>query len=217
MYDGVMNADEMMQFVTPDLDPRKNADHLFIYKGIHCRQTRRVFNSLDALNAALADNRPKTIVEIGTFHGAFTTVLRDHDITNDTDVHTFDIKAFSSVKRLDNVTYHVGSCWETETMSVIQGLIQREGRSLVFCDGDNKEKEVRVFCTFLKPGDIILCHDYCKSKDVMKDPSIIGNWPPDQYESQWVNIQEALTANGCEPYMELEMQKSMWGCFIKKA
>src|ERR1700675_1624943 len=137
-----MNADEMMQYVTPDLDPRKPAHHLFMYKGLHCRQTRRVFNALDALNASLAVDRPMTIIEIGTFHGAFTNVLADHDISTGAEIHTFDIKAYSSVQRLPNVTYHVGSCFESSTMSVIDGLVKRAGRCLMFLDGDHKENEM---------------------------------------------------------------------------
>jgi len=40
-----------------------------------------------------------------------------------------------------------------------------------------------------------------------------GYWPG--CESQWSNIQEALTAAGCVPFIEELMQKAVWGCFIK--
>lgn len=208
-----MNADEMMQFVTPDLDPRKNADHLFLYRGINCRQTRRVFASLDALTQALVDNPPQTIIEIGTFHGAFTRLLRDHDISEGTEIHTFDITNFSK-PRVEEVTYHFGNVFG-DKQNTVKEIIAKPGRCLVFCDGGNKELEVKTFCRMLKRGDIILCHDYIASHDVLKE-EIIGNWPVNQYEAQWSNIEQDLTSNGCVPFMAEEMQRAMWGCFIRQ-
>lgn len=209
-----MKTDEMMQHVTPDLDPRKNADHLFMYKGVNCRQTRRVFQSLDALTAALSPDPAKTIIEVGTFHGAFTQLLRDHDISANASIHTFDITDFK--KPITGiVSKYIGDVF-TDQRPVVVNLISQPGRCLVFCDGGAKEREVNKFCGCLKPGDIILCHDYAKSLDVMNDKDVVGNWPPNQYESQWCNVKDALTANGCVPFMEDEMQRAMWGCFIKR-
>lgn len=209
-----MNAEQMMQYVTPDLDPRKNADHLFIYKDLHCRQTRRVFHSLDALTLALISNSPKTIIEVGTFHGAFTQVLRDHDISDGADIHTFDIKDFRQ-PRIAETTYHIGDIFG-EQLSVFKELVAKPGRCLVFCDGGNKELEVNTLCEFLKENDIILCHDYCKSLDIMTNKEIVGNWPPEQYESQWCNIKERLTQNSFIPFLEDEMQRALWGCFVRE-
>lgn len=208
-----MNTEQMMQFVTPDLDPRKNADHLFIYKGLHCRQTRRVFDSLDALTLAISNSRPKTIIEVGTFHGAFTQVLRDHDISLGVDIHTFDIHDFQQ-PRIMETTYHVGDIFGAQ-LQTFKDLVSQPGRCLVFCDGGNKELEVNTLCEFLKKDDIILCHDYAKTPAVMV-PEIIGNWPPQQYESQWCNIKAKLIQHGFVPFLEDEMQRSLWGCFIAK-
>jgi hypothetical protein len=208
-----MNADEMKQFVTPDLDPRKNADHLFMYKGLNCRQTPRVLDSLDVLCASLASDTPSIIVEIGTFHGAFTQVLKDHDICATAKLHTFDIVDFKK-PQISDVTYHVGDVFHDQ-LGVIKQLVSTPGRCLVFCDGGNKEREISTFCSLLKKGDIILCHDYVKTLAVMQDKSIVGNWPEAQYESQWKNIGPALEQNNFLAFEELTMQKAMWGCFIK--
>lgn len=217
MYDvGDMKTSEMRRHVTPDLDPRKNADHLFVYKGVHCRQTRNVFDSLDRLASELASDPARTIVEVGTFHGAFTQLLRDHDISAQAEIHTFDIKGFSSVVKDPNVTYVVADCWSAQCRDSIKDLVQRPGRSLVFCDGDNKEKEVNTFCEFLKPGDLILCHDYVRDVGILQYRDVVGNWPPDQHESHWINVKDVLGRNHCEPFLELEMQRAMWGCFIHR-
>ena len=208
-----MNAEQMKKYITPDLDPRKNADHLFMYKGINCRQTRRVLDSLDSLNVALSSSPPTTIIEIGTFHGAFTQLLRDHDISAQASIHTFDIIDFN--KRVEGTTLYVGDVFGDKHSCIVE-LISLPGRCLVFCDGGAKEREVNIFCKYLKSGDMILCHDYAKSLDVMNDKNIVGNWPPNQYESQWCNVKDSLTKFECVPFHEDEMQKSMWGSFIRQ-
>lgn len=210
-----MNTEDMKLLVTPDTDPRKNADHLFLYRGIHCRQTRRVFDALDRLKEALVENPPKTIVEIGTFHGAFTRLLRDHEISEGTDMATFDIDAFK-MDPVEGVTHHVCDIWKSSSRTLIKDLADRPGRCLVFCDGGNKALEIKTFCSYLKPGDLILGHDYAKDVSVMSNKDIIGNWPPEQYELQFEDIKFALELNNFEPFLENEMQKAMWGCFVKK-
>jgi cephalosporin hydroxylase len=147
-----------LEFVTKDLN--KGCDHLFVYKGIRCSQSPNVLTSLDKLTDSIKDNLVKHIIEIGTFNGGFTNILHDHDISSEAEVHTFDINHVSV--KLENVVYHVGDCLTQNKQKIID-LVQQDGRTLLFCDGGNKITEVNTFCSHLKTGDIILCHDYLKT------------------------------------------------------
>jgi len=192
-------------------DPNPGCEHIFVYKGIRCSQSRHVFKALDDLHDATWLNPPTTVIEIGTLYGAFTQLLRDHDVCDKAALHTFDIRDTLSKPLEGTVTRHIGDIF-LEQFPTVVSLIQQPGRAFVFCDGGNKEREVNVLCQHLKKGDLILCHDY------MKDPAMMGTeaagyWPG--CESQWSNIQEALTAAGCVPFIEELMQKAVWGCFIK--
>lgn len=209
-----MNTCEMKQYVTVNAGKR----YMFLYRGISCRQSHHVFDALDSLVLALENKSATTIIEIGTYHGAFTNLLNDHTISNDAVIHTFDILRLATRKN-PNAHYHVGDCFNDQ-LPVIRDLIMNAGRCLIFCDGGSKEREVNTFSQFLKSGDIIMCHDYAKNLAIANDPIATGGWPApgigEQPESQYANIQVELEKNNCVPFIETEMQKAVWGCFIKQ-
>ena len=203
------NGDELLlKHVTPD--PNPGCGHIFVYRGIRCSQSRWVFTALDNLDAATWDEPAERIIEIGTLYGAFTYILADHNISRYANVHTFDIRRQASVEA-PGVVYHAGDVFGDQH-DVVKHLITAPGRCFVFCDGGYKEREVNTFSAYLKPKDVILCHDYAR------DPSIVntaanGFWPG--CESQYANIKDALELHGCTPFVEDAAQKAVWGCFIK--
>jgi hypothetical protein len=203
-------AELLFTHVTPD--PNPGCDHIFVYKGIRCSQSREVFGALDALDVATWDEPAQTIIEIGTLYGAFTHVLCDHNISRLAEVHTFDIVDTLDMRiPVPNARGHLGDVF-TAQFPTITSLIRRPGRCFVFCDGGYKEREVNVISEYLKPGDLILCHDYMKHPSMMGTEAA-GYWPG--CESQYANIKDALDRNGCEPFMEAAMQKAVWGSWIR--
>lgn len=203
-----MKANELRQHVTPD--PRPGCGHLFEYRGIRVSQSPLVLDALDTLHDNTFNHSPDTIIEIGTMYGGFTQLLRDHDISNNCNVHTFDIRDYAGPLR-GNIIRHFGDVFGDQRQAVTD-LIQRSGRCFVFCDGGNKEHEVNTFCEFLKPGDLILCHDYARDLSVV-NTAANGFWPG--YESLYVNIKDALARNDCVPFLDDEMQRAVWGCWCR--
>jgi len=208
-----MKSADLMQYVTPDENP--GCGFLFRYRGTRVSQSRRIFEALDQLNAMLPMGTPRLIVEIGTLYGGFTRILRDHDISTHSPIYTFDIKdTVPTVFDLGtNVNRILGDVF-TVQRTYLRLLLTQPIQALVFCDGGAKEREVNEFCAYLKAGDLIMCHDYVKHPDDLKDQALVGDWP--SYESQWCNVKDALTANGCEPFAEDVMRRALWGCWVKR-
>lgn len=204
-----MNGNEMMEHVTAD--GRGGCELLFRYRDVYCSQSRNVFTALDALYEATKDRPAETIVEVGTFHGGFTRILRDHNVSMWAKMHSFDIKDTLDTP-VPNVEMHIGDCF-ADNGAAVSSLTTAPGRCYVFCDGGAKEKEVNFFSGHLKPGDLILCHDYVKDASNITDEEA-ARWK--NYESQFKNVKDALEKNGCEPFMEAEMARGIWGCWLKR-
>jgi hypothetical protein len=200
---------DMMQHVTNDENP--GCSHLFRYRGVRCSQSPRVFASLDTLHAALPDaSKALMIVEIGTLYGAFTRVLRDHDISNAATIHTFDIVVDGTI--IDGVHHHMGDVFKQHRRTSID-LIQSPGRCIVLCDGGDKVREFSTFSAFLKPGDLILAHDYVISPKIIGTSAAAPRWTG--YEVTYDDIKDAIVNNGLEPFVADEMQRAMWACYVK--
>jgi hypothetical protein len=197
----------MQQFVTPD--ENHGCEHLFVYREHRCSQTPNVLTALDQLSDAIKDDPAKTIIEVGTLFGAFTRILQDHDISAAAAIHTFDVVV--TMPKVVGVTHHLGNVFGHQ-LATVRSLIEAPGRCLVFCDGGDKEREVNTFSDFLKPGDIIMCHDYARDPKLAGSEAY-GKWP--SYESSYANMEVALARNNCVPFMEIQMQRAAWGCFIR--
>ena len=108
----------------------------------------------------------KRLIELGTGAGGLSTYLALECIQRGMRFDTFDIflpdVAKSNVGKLIGLESmcHVGSLW-AETGDVLRDmLIAAEHPLILFCDGGDKPREVRLFGPLLKPGDLLCVHDY---------------------------------------------------------
>lgn len=47
-----------------------------------------------------------------------------------------------------------------ETLEFVKRAISVSNRTLIFCDGGDKPREIRTYGPILRPGDFLLAHDY---------------------------------------------------------
>ena len=111
--------------------------------GIKIQQT---WTALFMLEKLLVSENFDTIIELGTGHGALTKFFRMFALT-----FSYDIKFGHDLLDDDLVR------------GVIKNHIDVGGKTLVFCDNGNKEKEFEIYSRFSKKGDHILVHDYRRS------------------------------------------------------
>lgn len=105
---------------------------------------------------------PRTIVEIGTYNGGFTTALAVHAHFLGARVVTFDRclpdERISPLARHLGVEFVQGDVWQLEDR--IGALVGGPGQTFLLCDGGDKRRELQTFARYLKPGDVIGAHDY---------------------------------------------------------
>ena len=172
----------------------------------------------------LGEVKPSRILEIGSFHGGLTLLLRDimDELSlQDSPIRTYDIhdqeflkplvtdrKVEVFTKNLFNSDY---SNWNTyDDKNEIDSLIRQDGVSLVLCDGGCKKCEFNLLAPLLKKDDIIMAHDYAPNgeyfEQYMKDK--IWNW----HEIRDSDIIEASQQYNLESFYQELMQSIAWCC-----
>jgi hypothetical protein len=159
-------------------------------------------------------NEFSNIIEIGFDRGALSLWLYNNK-KDTTKLVSYDISFSGKLINNDNIDFRLGDCFDEQIINEIKSLIQSSGKSLVLCDGGNKEKEFHLYATFLKPEDVIMLHDYAHSaEDYNKIIAEIG-WQT-AAESSFENIKQAVLDNNLAPYHYDVFKGALWGAFTKK-
>jgi hypothetical protein len=171
--------------------------------------------------------KPARILEIGTFHGGLTLLLRD--ILDGLSLYyrpirTYDINSQDFLKPLvkdrnvevitDNLfNENYTNFRNQEKKEELATFIQKSGTTMVLCDGGCKTCEFNLISPLLKTNDIIMAHDYAPNDDYfqlhLKDK--IWNW----HEISQKDIVESIDKYKLVPFLDELMQSIAWGSFIK--
>jgi cephalosporin hydroxylase len=200
-----------------------NIEGHFVYKGLVISQNKNIEPVFTSLINTI---KPKRILEIGTFHGGLTLLLRDildQNGLSESSLRTYDIMD------IGYLNHHIKSGAKIEKITkslfnhVYDGLsepneakdyIQMSGPTIVVCDGGSKKNEFKLLAEFLKPGDIIMAHDYARNEEHFNKEILnkVWNW----MEIQDSDIKESIDKYALEPYMNSEFENVAWICVIKK-
>ena len=191
------------------------------YKGLSMEQNSNIIEPFWNL---IKNSQPSRVIEIGTFHGALTLLIRDilyFNFNNTSSIHTYDINhpSFTIEKLIDNNikinTMNLFSndytLLENET---IKELISSDGTTILICDGGCKRCEFNLLSPYLKTGDIIMAHDYAPSSEYFEQFMRYKKW-------NWCEIQDSDINESCQkynlkPYMREEFLDVAWACFKKE-
>ena len=192
----------------------------FNYKSIPIQQHAEIKTPFYEL---LKTIKPKQILEIGTASGGLTLMLRDtlNELgLNDSIIRTYDIEqrhylSYNKGKDIEVIIKNVFNSEYTELIELdeINSFINREGATVVLCDGGNKINEFKMLSGLLKSGDVIMAHDYCANEDTFNADfkNKIWNW----LEIQDSDIKEAVEKNKLKPFMATDFANVVWVCKIK--
>jgi purine-nucleoside phosphorylase len=192
----------------------------FIYEDLIISQVPNIKVYFEKLFNEL---KPKQILEIGTFDGGLTLMMRDilDEINlSSTTIRTYDLndqkRLKSKNRNIEILTENLFSYSysELEKEDVVKEFIQRNGRTIVLCDGGSKKNEFRLLSKFLKLDDIIMAHDYAPNENYFNQHINNKIW-------NWLEIQDSDINESCEqynliPYMEEELRNVVWVCKIKQ-
>jgi cephalosporin hydroxylase len=178
------------------------------YKGIKCSQTNG-FHHL--LNIFFLKQSFKNVIELGTQKGGTSLFLKDlMNLHGGNNFITFDRNKCD----LD-VNQVVGDILkDQEIINLIKTNIQKEGKTLLFCDGGDKKCEFNTFSPFLKDGDFIMLHDYAHDEKFFNEEinGKIWFW----HEAKFADIKESVEEYNLISYNTVQMSAFVYGCFYKK-
>ena len=97
------------------------------------------------------------------------------------------------------IDFRVEDSFSEDTFKDIVEMIQGEGKCLVLCDGGNKPKEFNTFAKYLKSGDHIMCHDYCKTLEFWNFATTVWQWPY-ATDTNYDDIKDTIESENLEPY-----------------
>jgi cephalosporin hydroxylase len=148
---------------------------VFTYKGIKALQMYGVWDAFSELAQYVYSKQFTVIIELGADHGGLTNMLADHEISDNAIIHTFDInkERFTNLKPERIVFHHTDIHKNFET---IGGLVRTSNRALVLCDGGDKAHEFNNMVKYLRPGDVIMAHDYSPNEAAHNENVNCGRW-----------------------------------------
>ena len=113
------------------------------YKGIQCGQANGFAH---VLNSLFLKQSFKNVIELGTQNGGTSLFLNDlMKLYGGDNFITFDVNKCSA-----GVNQVVGDFLNDQnTINLVKTNIQKEGKTLLFCDGGDKNREFNSFSPFL--------------------------------------------------------------------
>lgn len=156
------------------------------FLGIRQQHSYDLYKVIDSV---LLDNpQINNFIEIGTGNAALTVILGLHAFLKGTRLLTLDTNdsrpGFVRLKQLLDqldVYFCKLDCFSKEALREIRLSIAYSS-TFLFCDGDDKPKEINTFSKLLKPNSIIAAHDFgyeiCR-KDVDEkrlEPLVLKEW-----------------------------------------
>jgi hypothetical protein len=189
------------------------------YMGMSMMQNRYAVDAYQALFRHLSAERrtPARVIELGTGMGALSALLKTYCAAVEAEFITYDrAESVAANPRLLELGIHV-RVKDIEHEFVIREIareLQKDGLTILICDGPDKAAEVQLFSPYLKTGDLILAHDYAPSREFF-DEHIKGKlW-------SWCEVTDDQLAGvsrdqSLEPLLESVFIPAVWTCRIKR-
>jgi hypothetical protein len=200
----------------------------FYYKTVGVAQHMGVINAFLNLFQLV---KPERVIEIGTSAGGLTLIMRD--LLNllklhATELYTYDIPAdyydrsvldkkiaggINIKSYLHNIFNADFSDLNLENKPNLVSLVQSAGPTIVVCDGGHKPQEFNIFADLIKPGDVVMAHDYAPNPQVfeMQYKGKIWEW----MEVQDRDIEAAIARNKLVPLLPEIFNNVAWTCHVK--
>lgn len=106
----------------------------------------------------------RLVVEIGVEHGGLAALLASYGRYTGRDYRGVDISLRSlapAVREHAGALLYERDAWATDTLAEVATWLGQHPRpALIFCDGGDKPRELRTYARIIRPGDILVGHDY---------------------------------------------------------
>jgi len=153
--------------------------------GVSCSLT---WLDLGAIAHVLQRASIRLVIEIGVEHGGLAAYLASYCHYTGCSYKGIDItlNPLHPVVREDMALAQIEErdAWSAATVErVAQWVAQSHGPVLIFCDGGDKPKELHLYAPLLRPGDVLLGHDYGNEYD----DAAIADVPATRLHADWLD------------------------------
>lgn len=190
------------------------------YLDLTMMQNRYAIPAFRSLFQLLHDTgRPVArIVEIGTGPGGLSALLHTYCTAADADFLTYDryqSVADNPALRALGIKPRVKDVEHPFVLAEIAREVQKEGLTILACDGPDKAAEVKALTPYLKAGDIVMAHDYARDRELFEQQIKSRLW-------SWCEITDADFAEldeayDLEPLLEQAFAPAVWSCRLKRS
>lgn len=129
--------------------------------GVSCSLT---WLDLGAIAHILQVARIRTVLEVGVEHGGLAAYLRSTGLYTGLVYRGIDITLNAlqtEVRARDGVAIDARDAWLPETVAEMgRWLAESPAPCLIICDGGDKPKELKLYAPLMRPGDVLIGHDY---------------------------------------------------------
>lgn len=187
------------------------------FLGLLMGQNQHALPAFDTLFKTLEreGTPPKTIIELGTSHGGFSLFLHLYSLVSGAHFVTYDRSGFVPTYRALfqrwQVDYRQADVLhDPATRAEIAALIAAPGQTVLLCDNGDKVREFALYAPYLKPGDLVLAHDYCIDTSTFERDYRDRIW-------SFCEVTEADIEPVCQqchltPFLQGVMALAVWAC-----
>jgi hypothetical protein len=195
----------------------KTNDGLSSFKNHACQQHHGIFQVFYDFFKGV---KPSNVLEIGTALGGFTMFMKiiSDELGLNTSILSYDIhrNAWYGDMINEGVDVRVENVFSEGFADVnqeVKDFINKDGTTIVLCDGGYKQGEFNLLSKFIKQGDFILAHDYGESKEIFDNKIFNNIW-------NWCEITESEIANACKDNNLIDFDKETfnnvaWTCKVR--
>ncbi len=103
----------------------------------------------------------RLVIEIGVEHGGLAALILAYGAYTGIAYRGLDITLGALHPALRVPTIVERDAWATTTVDEVRRWMgDARGPVLLFCDGGDKPREIKLYAPLLRPGDVLLGHDY---------------------------------------------------------
>lgn len=166
-----------------------------------------LLNVLERRHAHLA-----RIIELGTCRGGLSVFLQIACMAMEAKFITYEIaerRDFPWLFDLLGIDYRMENIFN-EGKERLCEEISSSGTTILICDNGHKPREFNTFASLLKPGDVIMAHDYAPDFEYFHKHMKGKIWNTCSIRDEQV---EAVSEEvGLEPFLQEAMLKGAWLC-----
>lgn len=206
--------------------------------GCYMQQTPRAVMSFNRLLNSFSFD---TIIELGTHDGGLSSLFALYCLGSRMGVgaetpneptfykasshhkspktfHTYDctirdVLRMEMLKQMGTVFERLDFLNVPASIERISAVIRNGRRVLLLCDGGNKLREFDLYAPSLKPGDIIMLHDWALNEAAFESIKARNVWHG--CEVMWSDMRDRCARLAIRPAFNEEFDESMWFCGIK--